>query len=101
MSNVESRLREEPARGVPADVRTVEITFSDPRYVDMLPWHGLRDLHQGGDSEMVGNIDYFGGMWLPRMVAACGGAVTADDADVNALAKGYARSQLRQFEGSR
>lgn len=94
MSNVESRPREEAAHGAPADVRTVEITFSDPRYVDMLPWHGLRDLRQGDDGKMVGNIDYFGGMWLPHMVAACAGTARVDDPEVSSRARNYAKALL-------
>lgn len=77
--------------------RRVTLLFSDARYLDLLPWH---DLTVEKDAVSSGGIrattPYFGGMWLPRMVAACGGAVTTDDADVNALARSYARSQLRR-----
>ena len=77
--------------------RRVTLLFSDARYLDLLPWH---DLTVEKDAVSSGGIrattPYYGGMWLPRMVAACGGAVTTDDADVNALVRSYARSQLRR-----
>lgn len=86
------------ARGARRRAHTVTLTFSDARYLDLLPWHDLTVEKGAGSGVVRATIPYYGGMWLPRMVAACGGSVTADDADVNALAKGYARSQLRHSE---
>ena len=49
--------REEGAR------REVDITFGDPRYLDLLPWHDLRVTGAGEDGSASARIDYYGGMW--------------------------------------
>ena len=72
--------------------REVRISFSDPSYLDLLPWHDLR-VERTADG-VQGVTPYYGGMWLPRMLAACGGTATTDDAEVAALARSYARGQL-------
>lgn len=80
--------REEGAR------REVDITFGDPRYLDLLPWHDLRVTGAGEDGSVSARIDYYGGMWLPRMIAACGGTARTADPEVARLALEYARSLL-------
>ena len=72
--------------------REVRISFSDPSYLDLLPWHDLRVERTADGAQGV--TPYYGGMWLPRMLAACGGTATTDDAEVAALARSYARGQL-------
>lgn len=72
--------------------REVRISFSDPSYLDLLPWHDLR-VERTADG-VQGVTPYYGGMWLPRMLAACGGTATTDDTEVAALARSYARGQL-------
>ena len=39
---------------------------------------------------------WYGGMWLPRMIAACGGHVTRDDPMLAAAVHGLAAAELRQ-----
>ncbi|MBM6816889.1 WYL domain-containing protein [Olsenella uli] len=74
--------------------RAVEITFSDRRYLDLLPWHDLRVARVGEDGSVIARTEYYGGMWLPRMIAACGGAARTTDAEVTRLAADYARALL-------
>ena len=89
-------------RRVAREARTVTLTFRDPALLEALPWHDLRVT--GGDEKdgaVAAQTPYYGGMWLPRMVAACGGAVTCDDPEVSALARGYAREQLQKQGAAR
>ncbi len=66
--------------------RMVELTFTDQRFLDLFVWPGL-ELEGGG--ELRGTIPYFGGMWLPRQIAGCGGAVTTDDPELCSLIHSY------------
>ena len=75
--------------------REVDITFGDPHYLDLLPWHGLRVTGNGEDGSVSARIDYYGGMWLPRMIAACGGTARTADPEVARLALEYARGLLK------
>ena len=70
--------------------REVELTFNDPRYLEIFDWPGLV-LDATGT---VGTIPYFGTEWLVRQLAACGGAVTTSDRGLRELAVAYARRQL-------
>lgn len=74
--------------------RMVRLTFEDASILDLLAWHDLRVVSEPGVEPVVAETPYYGGMWLPRMVAACGGAVRCDDQEVTALAREYARQQL-------
>lgn len=82
----EGRGRQEP--------RTVTLSFSEPRYLSLLPWHDLRAVSAPGAVPVVVRTPYYGGMWLPRMVAACAGTARCDDPEVTKLVERYARQQL-------
>lgn len=82
-----SAAQEEPTR-------SVAIRFSDPSYLSLFAWPGLV-LESRDASGASGTIPYFGGMWLPRHVAACAGTVEVDDDEVMGLARAYAAEQLR------
>lgn len=72
----------------------VRLTFGDERYLDLLAWHDLRVTTGPGTVPVEAETPYYGGSWLPRMVAACGGTVRCDDAEVMGRAEAYAREQL-------
>lgn len=81
-----------------ADARHVTLTFSDPRYLDLLDWHEL-DVEPHADRDPVrATTPHYGGPWLARMVAACGGTVTTDDPALDAEVARYARQLLRSCE---
>ncbi len=71
----------------------VELTFRNKIYIDYLYWPKLKTLEET-DDKIVATIPYYGGTWLPRQVAACGGTVTTNNAQVNQLAREYAEAQL-------
>lgn len=101
MSAFEAQPAPEAAPECPQAAREVRLDFSDARYLDLLPWHDLLHVERGEkDNTARAVTHYYGGMWLPRMVAACGGAVTADDAEVTSLAARYAREQLSLTRGT-
>lgn len=88
------RLSELPPGGQgPSRARMVEVEFDDPRYLDLLGWHRL-ELISRTETGARGRIPYFGGMWLPRMIAACGGHARTSDEEVEALVRSYAREEL-------
>ena len=98
MSEVAENPREAEALapGHPArEARTVTLLFSDSHYLDLLPWHDLSVEKRDGDGPVRATTPYYGGLWLPRMIAACGGAVTTDDRELSSLVRSYALSQLR------
>ena len=86
------------AQGHEADnreARLVRVYFSDPRYLDLLPWHDLEVLSRDdGEAPIVAETPYYGGMWLPRMIAACAGTAHTNDAEVTALVRAYAGQAL-------
>lgn len=82
--------RPEAGRGA----RTVRLTFDDASLVGLLAWHDLRVVSAPGTLPVVAETPYYGGSWLPRMVAACGASARCDDPEVTALAEAYARRQL-------
>lgn len=76
-------------------VRLVRLTFRDPRYLELLPWHDLRPVGDDAqaDAQTFETPDY-GGDWLARMVAACGGTCTTDDPDLAARVQTLVRSLI-------
>ena len=72
--------------------REVELLFSDARYLRLLPWHRLRVEEADEQGRIRAHTPYYGGDWLPRMVAACAGTVTTSDPEVSARAVSYAAS---------
>lgn len=83
-----------PADGAKDEARSVRLLFRDPRYLDLLPWHNLTVEGTTPEGSVAASTPYYGGMWLPRMVAACAGTVTTDDAEVGWLARRLARDLL-------
>ena len=80
------------ARGPSA--RLVDVSFDEASYLDLLPWHDLQVVSAPAGGPVRARIPYYGGMWLPRMIAACSGSAHCDDPEVAALVKSYAREQL-------
>ena len=87
----------EPARDDTG--RTVSLTFSDPRYLALLPWHDLRiTARSSGRTEA--ETPYYGGTWLVRMLAACGDSVVIHDEELALLVRDYARRALEDDDGA-
>ena len=74
--------------------REVTVTFSDPRYLTTLPWHALTVTEQRDDGTVEARIPYYGGDWLPRMLAACGGTATTDDEELTDNVRAYAQNMI-------
>ena len=71
--------------------RTVTITFDSPHWVELLPWHDLTPVKR---RELTYTTPWYGGDWLPRMIAACGGHATCDDKEVAGAARAIATAWL-------
>lgn len=96
MSDLEPARASAPAAEAPeAPRRTVRLVFTDRRFLDLLPWH---DLVPAGDDPETGGAAYvtphYGGEWLARMVAACGGTCTTDDPELRAEVERYVAGEL-------
>ena len=74
--------------------RDVELVFSDPALLKLLHWSEIASEEPDSQGRVRARIPYYGGMWLPRMVAACGTGVACLDEEVSALARAYARQLL-------
>lgn len=75
--------------------RTVRLSFSDPRYLELLPWHELDVEPAGAGGVIRARTPWYGGSWLVRMVAACGGTCTTDDPELAARVRALADDALR------
>lgn len=95
MDKVERIPQPQPPSARSSTSREVEITLSDPRYLELLPWNKIGHIERNeSDGSVRMRTEYYGGMWLPRMIAACGGTAWTSDQAVNDLARRYAREQL-------
>lgn len=70
---------------------TVTLTFDDAHWVELLPWHDLSPV-RGRD--LTYHTPWYGGNWLPRMLAACGGHAVTDDTELADAARQVAASYL-------
>ncbi len=84
---------EVPAREA-REERPVRITFTDRSILDLLSWHDLRVVETLPDGSLVAETPFYGGTWLPRMIAACAGTAHCDDPEVAGLVRAYALEQL-------
>ena len=76
------------------EAKRIELVFYDKHYLDLFFWPGLHVDSESESDEVTGTLPYFGGMWLPRQIAGCGGAVEARDEEVAALFQEYAAAQF-------
>lgn len=77
-----------------ASGRTVSLTFSDPSYLELLPWHELDVEPADADGTVRARTPWYGGSWLVRMVAACGGTCVTDDPELAARVRELAEDAL-------
>ena len=79
--------------------RMVRLTFTDPALLDLFDWHGLHVLAHRKDGIECEIPWYQGGQWLPRHIAACGGGVTVNDAELAGKTASYAADLREQGLG--
>ena len=82
----------QPAADDGKESRSVTVTFDDPHWLELLPWHDLTPVKRRA---LTFTTPWYGGSWLPRMIAACGGHVTTDDAALLAAVRDLASSLLQ------
>lgn len=83
-------------RGGAETAREVRVTFRDERFLSLLPWHGLVVEGRDEDGSVRTRTAYYGGEWLVRMLAACGGTAVTDDAELASRVRDYARTRLAE-----
>ena len=101
MSEVAATPRREDEQPVPEgsdEAKRIELVFYDKHYLDLFFWPGLRIDSETENGEVTGTLPYFGGMWLPRQIAGCGGSVEARDKEVATLVREYAAAQLSNID---
>ena len=86
--------RDAAADSVKAERRTVRLRFADRHMLELFEWPDLEILRES-DGVAEARIPFYGGPWLVRRIAAGGGSVTTDDAELNALVRSYAESLLQ------
>lgn len=75
--------------------RHVRIAFADEHLLELLEWPQL--VIEGRErGRLVASIPYYGGPWLARRIAACGGSATTDDEELVASVREVAASLLEQ-----
>ena len=73
--------------------RPVEVAFHDRSLLDLLEWPKLKMLGEQGGA-LVTTLPYYGGLWLPRHLAACGAAAFTSDEELAALTREAAKQML-------
>ena len=94
MDGIEEDFDIEHAEPVEDPERMVELVFCDPKMLELLEWPRLEVLDSADDRGIRARIPYYGGPWLVRRLAACGGTVKIADADLAEAVRAYAREQL-------
>ncbi|MGI6230933.1 MAG: helix-turn-helix transcriptional regulator [Tractidigestivibacter sp.] len=79
-----------------APLRQVRVTFHNKSYLSIFDWPGARLISDGDDGTTI-ELPYFGGMWLPRRLAACGGTLTIYDEELKRRTTAYAQALLNQL----
>ena len=74
--------------------RTINFVLLNQALADALPWNQTSFTPLASGATLV-SCPYFGGTWLPRRLAACGGAIAIGDADMCKLVRQYAKSALQ------
>lgn len=74
--------------------RSVLLRFADRHVLELLLWPHLELVSQTDDA-VFATIPYYGGTWLPRRLAACGGSVTTDIEELTGEAQVLARKLLQ------
>lgn len=75
--------------------RLVRISFDDLRFLDLFVWPGLKiEMRDDVAGTASGTIPYYGGTWLARQIAGCGGHARVDDPELRALVADHARALL-------
>lgn len=92
---VESAKEDVEVVSVTSEPRQVTLTFDSRHWLELLPWHDL-EVTPHADGTLTAKTPWYGGTWLPRMIAACGGHVVCDDPEVSAYARGLAAAELRR-----
>lgn len=87
-----------PASSPRVTPREVGLTFSDERLLTALPWHALTVTGRSDDGTVRARTPYYGGDWLVRMLAACGGAASTDDDELADRVRDYARDLLARLD---
>lgn len=96
MSSVEAVKPDEEAAepaSPTSEPRLVTLTFDSQHWLELLPWHDL-EVTRHADGTLTAKTPWYGGVWLPRMIAACGGHVTCDDPMLAAAVRGLAAAEL-------
>ena len=70
--------------------RTAEVTIRDRTALDLFEWPRLEVVGEQ-DGCVVAQLPYYGGMWLPRRLAACVGLVTTPDEELVELVRTVGR----------
>ena len=83
-------------RGGAGTAREVRVAFRDERFLSLLPWHGLVVEGRDEDGTIRTRTTYYGGEWLVRMLAACGGTAVTDDEGLAGRVRDYARTRLAE-----
>lgn len=86
-----SVLRVQPRREAE---RMVGLVFNDPSMLDLLDWPRMEIDGSRSQAPVRARMPYYGGLWLVRRLAACGGTVEIEDEELAQAVRAYAADQL-------
>jgi proteasome accessory factor C len=91
--DIPSNLRKQQEKSID---RMVTVRFEAPEYLNLFNWEGLVLLAREGDTTTV-RLPLYGGDWLARHLAACGGTVRTGDQALARQIADYAGRTLNEL----
>ena len=85
--------------GVQKTERQVKVAFLDRAPLDLFEWPRLEVLGEQ-DGALVASLPFYGGVWLPRHLAACSDVVITSDGDLAALVRKVAAQRQTSYSSA-
>ncbi len=95
MTNLQlAKAQQTPSQPTQTPTRTIEVTFHEDWPLLLFEWPGLTF---ADEKNRLARLPSFGGAWMVRHLAACGGSITIHDAEIARQVRAYASCEERHI----